>query len=180
MGRKFSIRVLVLGLATLISQIHLGWIVHSLHPNILQVQLTFDAQRFWAIVDAWGPVGTAIYLSHFPWDWIHIVLYALLGIAICRSNGLFSRIPDVPRRLWALVLPLAGLMDILENAAQLYLLAGASNGGGFVVPASALCSTLKWGLVLTFFGACLWMWLAPVKGRASAPAGAAARAGSPQ
>jgi len=180
MGRKFSIRVMVLGLATLVSQIHLGWIVHSLHPNILEMQFTFSAERFWAIVDAWGPVGTAIYLSHFPWDWIHIVLYALLGIAICRRNGLFSRLPDVPRRLWALVLPLAGLLDTLENAAQLYLLAGASNGGGFVVPASALCSTLKWGLVLLFVGACVWMWQATLKERSSVPAGVAARAELPQ
>ena len=46
---------------------------------------------------------------------------------------------------------------MLENAAQLYLLAGASNGGGFVVPASALCSTIKWLLVLLFAGACVWM-----------------------
>ena len=178
MGRKYSMRVLILGLATLVSQINLGWIVRGLHPNILEVQFTFSAERFWAIVDAWGPVGTAIYLSHFPWDWIHILLYAMLGIAICRRNGLFSRLPDVPRRLWALVLPLAGLMDMLENAAQLSLLAGASNGGGFVVPASALCSTLKWSLVLAFFGACLWMWLAPLNGQASVRAGATARAGT--
>lgn len=180
MGKNFSIRVAVLGLAVLISQMHLGWIVRGLDPNILRVQFTFDAQRFWAIVDAWGPVNAAIYISHFPWDWVHILLYSLLGIAICRRRGIFARVGDVPRRLWALVLPLAGLMDVLENAAQLYLLAGASNGGGFVVPASALCSTIKWLLVLLFAGACVWMWLAPVSGRKGLPAAAAAKAGTPR
>jgi hypothetical protein len=56
----------------------------------------------------------------------------------------------VVRRIMLFALPVAGAFDLAENAAHLYLLAHRPSVGETLVPLSAICSTVKWGLALMF------------------------------
>ena len=157
----------------------LGWIVRGLDPNILQVQF-LRRNASGRSLTAWGPVRHRNLPQSLP-----------LGLdthpAPCSASRL-SRNAGSSRRSWRRSAPSLGAGPAAggphgraRSAAQLYLLAGASNGGGFVVPASALCSTSSGHWCWQLFGACLWMWLAPLNGRNQRSAGeATARAGTPR
>lgn len=140
------------------SQLYLLWQVGGLSPSLPELQLAYSAPRFWAILQAWGADGRALYAAHFLWDHLHTLLYAVWG-ALVVGASLFDGWPR--RRRWALagVMPLAAVADLLENAAHLALLgqggadpaAAARTGlGQGLVAAASVASTLKWLLVLGF------------------------------
>lgn len=135
-------------LLLLASQANLAWMVAPLQPSILALQFAFKPQAYWRIIDLWGASGLALYRAHFSFDAVHPFIYGAFGYLLITRTSLFdgSRL----RSAGMLALPLAALLDLAENAAQLFLLGQAHGLDSIVIPISATCSLLKWGLVGAF------------------------------
>lgn len=145
-----------LGVLVLISQLHMALLLAPLQPHVLTLQLAFEAPRFWQILAQWGPDGVQLYRSHFVYDAPHTLLYGAWGAAMVLGSGLFDGWSSGRRWLMAAVLPAAAVLDLLENAAHLTLLAGPPGEGVGLVPLAASCSLLKWLLLLFFLSVLLW------------------------
>lgn len=136
--------------AVVLSQVHLAYVLGDRHPNIICLQLSFGAERYWGILGAWGDDGLQAYREHFGADFVHLCIYAIFGHVLATRGGLF---PDGDTRAsgrLAALMPLAALFDLAENLLQLRLLAGPFGGQSMAIPLSALCASLKWGLVVVF------------------------------
>jgi hypothetical protein len=136
--------------ALVASHANLVWMVISLHPNILALQLSFTAESFWHVIDSWGPSGVAIYLSTFAYDTVHPFIYGAFGYLVVSRTALFSNAGDSARSFFLFSLPVAGFFDLLENGAHLHLLAQPPGSGALIVPLSGTCSAIKWGLAVLF------------------------------
>ena len=139
-----------------LSQGYLVQLLHQLRPNILFLQFTFDPVRYWAILEAWGSDGERAYREHFAYDFLHLFIYAACGRIVVTRGALFA--PEACRlaSITAWLLPLAAVFDLAENLLQLHLLAGPVGASSLVIPLSALCSALKWGLAAGFAGVIGW------------------------
>ena len=146
--------VLVAGLVLAASQAYLIYLVDDLRPNILVLQLTFDANGYWGILGQWGEAGREAYRGHFGYDTLHALIYAVFGYLLATRGGVFAAAEARLGRRAAWMLPVAALLDLLENHLQLQLLAGPSGAQVAAIPLSALCSAAKWALALAF---ALWM-----------------------
>ncbi|HQC81475.1 MAG TPA: hypothetical protein PLS67_13320 [Accumulibacter sp.] len=136
----------------------------SLHPSIFMLQLSFTAESFWHIIEQWGTPGVAIYRAHFVFDNIHPFIYGVFGYLMVAKTPLFAGMPPVVHRTALLTLPIAGLCDLLENAAHNYLLALPHGTDSPIIPLSAVCSSIKWGLATAFALAFIvrlaqWQWV---------------------
>lgn len=140
--------------ALLVSQVHLALIVGMRRPNIICLQLSFSAERYWGILSAWGADGLRAYREHFAADALHLCVYALFGYIVATRGGLFPQSAGRAAGRLAALLPLAALFDVAENLLQLRLLAGPFGAESMLIPMSASCSLLKWGLVIFF---ALWV-----------------------
>lgn len=138
------------GVAVAVSQVHLARLVGAYRPNILFLQLSFSPERYWGILRAWGLEGLQAYRGHFAADWLHLCLYALFGYLLAHRGGLFVETENRASGRLAALLPLAALFDVAENLLQLRLLAGPFGAPSALIPLSAACSLLKWGLVVVF------------------------------
>lgn len=159
-------------LAFVISQANLAVMLAPLHPSVFALQLAFTAEDFWRVVAAWGGTGLATYRAHFFFDNLHPFTYGAFGYLAVWHSGLFTGDGPGRRRLLAQMLPLAGVFDLAENVAHLYLLDQPAGSGGILVPLSALCSLGKWSLAALFamligwrVGGGLWQWLRGDTGR---------------
>lgn len=145
--------LLLTGLATVavtVSQVHLAHLVGARRPNIVCLQLSFSAERYWGILSAWGADGLRAYRGHFAADFLHLCIYALFGHVLATRGGLFPDCDSRASARLASLLPLAALFDLAENLLQLRLLAGPFGAPSMTIPVSAVCSSVKWGLVLVF------------------------------
>ena len=156
MNRPSRLATLVATLIFIVSQGYLGYPLHHLRPNILVLQLTFDADRYWAILAAWGDAGMSAYRAHFSHDFIHAFVYAAFGYVVATRGGLFAPEAQRAARRTAALLPVAALFGLAENLLQLHLLAGPVGAASLAIPLSALCSTVKWGLAAGFAGVIGW------------------------
>lgn len=146
--------VLAAGLAFVASQAYLIQLLGDLRPNILILQLTFDANRYWEILGQWGEAGREAYRRHFVYDTLHALNYAAFGYLLATRGGLFAAADAPAMRRAAWMLPVAALLDLLENQLQLQVLDGPFGAPVAAIPLSALCAAGKWALVLAF---ALWM-----------------------
>ena len=90
-----------------VSQVYIGGLVHQLRPNIFVLQLSFQSDRYWAVLGQWGEAGLRSYRAHLPWDFAHLFIYAAFGYVLATRAGLFGD-PDSPAaRRTAWMLPLA-------------------------------------------------------------------------
>jgi len=137
-------------LAFVLSQGYLLFQFHRLRPNILVLQLAFDAERYWAILGAWGATGLQAYRDHFSWDFVHLGIYSVFGFLMATRSGLFAPSEGQAARRAAWMLPWAAAFDVAENLLQLHLLAGPFGASSPAIPLSALCSAIKWGLATVF------------------------------
>lgn len=144
--------------AFVVSQVHLIWMLAPLEPNLLVLQLAFSAEDYWRILGLWGTSGVAIYRAHFAWDAIHPFIYGALGYFLVANTRLFAATRPGLRRTMLFALPLAGALDLVENTAQLFLLAQPPGTAAAVVALSASCSALKWGLAAFFAAGVGWCW----------------------
>ncbi len=141
--------ILILSAALLlVSHIHLTVMLAPLEPGILAIQFAFTPQAYWRVMDLWGSSGVALYRAHFAFDNFHPLIYGAFGYLLITGTTLFEG--QRLRRVAMLVLPLAGLFDLVENAAQLFLLAQPLGIDSTVIPLSATCSAVKWALVVFY------------------------------
>lgn len=135
-----------------VSQLHLVYLFGNLRPNIISLQLSFSAVRYWGILSAWGADGLQVYREHFAADMLHLCIYALFGHVVATRGGLFAEYEARASGRLAALLPLAALFDLAENLLQLHLLAGPFGAPSVAIPLSAVCSSAKWGLAVVFAG----------------------------
>jgi hypothetical protein len=147
-ARRDGLWVSLTTLAFALSQGHLAWMLAPLKPNLLALQLAFSAEAFWGVIAAWGEGGVAVYRAHFPFDFIHPFVYGAFGQVLATRTALLG--PGRARQLMAWALPVAGAFDLVENTLHLHLLAQPTGSGAGLVPVSASCSALKWGLALVY------------------------------
>lgn len=147
--------LLLTGLVSVVaaaSQLHLLYLFGGLRPNILCLQLSFSAVRYWDVLSAWGADGLQVYREHFAADMLHLCIYALFGHVVATRGGLFAEREARASGRLARLLPLAALFDLVENLLQLHLLAGPFGAPSVAIPVSAACSSVKWGLAVVFAG----------------------------
>ena len=154
MTKDSRLPVLAAGLAFVVSQAYLIFLLVDLRPNILVLQLTFDATGYWEILEQWGEAGRKAYRRHFRHDTLHALIYAAFGYLLATRGGLFADTDAPGRRRAACMLPVAALLDLFENHLQLQVLAGPFGAQVAAIPLSALCAACKWALALGF---ALWM-----------------------
>ncbi|SFC37360.1 hypothetical protein SAMN05421780_10520 [Flexibacter flexilis DSM 6793] len=150
-----KILVWVVTLIYLASQIHLAYMVNSLKPSLVQLQLTFTAAGFWGIIEQWKTEGLLIYLSHFSWDLFHVLAYSAFGIVMVQQTTFFKKFSPVWYRFFLAALPVAGIMDLIENELHLYIITLPHGTATTLVPLAATCSLIKWILALGFMGTLL-------------------------
>lgn len=150
MTQKSRSVVTLASLAFVSSQTYLAYLLEGLRPNILSLQLTFHAGRYWEILGLWGEAGRVAYLGHFGYDGVHAFIYAVFGYLLATRGGLFASAEARAMARTAWMLPAAALLDLLENLLQLQVLAGPFGAQTAAIPLSALCAACKWGLALWF------------------------------
>jgi hypothetical protein len=126
MTRKPRGVLIVASLAFVSSQTYLAYLLGGLRPNILTLQLTFHAGRYWEILGLWGELGQRAYQGHFGYDGVHAVIYAVFGYLLATRSGLYPAAEAQAMARTAWMLPGAALFDLLENLLQLQVLAGPS------------------------------------------------------
>lgn len=137
-------------LVYVVSQAHIGGLLYQLRPNIFVLQLSFQSDRYWAVLGQWGEAGLRSYQAHLPWDFAHLFIYAAFGYLLATRAGLFGD-PDSPAaRRTAWMLPLAAVFDLAENLFQVHLLGGPFGAESLAIPLSACCSAVKWSLAAGF------------------------------
>lgn len=142
--------VVLFGLAFVLSQANLGYMLGPLSPNIVAVQLTFHSQAFWEAMTAWGPEGMArLKATMQPWDMLHPFIYGVFGYLLVMRTHLFTLKPPW-HQIFAWMLPVAGACDLLENVCELYLLSLPFGSQSVAIPVSATFSLVKWGLAAGF------------------------------
>jgi hypothetical protein len=132
------------------SQVNLAVIVAPLHPSILSLQLAFTPEAFWHVIELWGASGLALYQAHFQFDNVHPFIYGTFGFLLVSRTSLFSSARPLVYRAILLLLPVAGLFDLVENTAHIYLLDKPRGFNSVIIPFSATCSLIKWVLASLF------------------------------
>ncbi len=132
------------------SQANLALILAPLHPNIFLLQLSFTPEAYWHVTGLWGVSGLAVYRAHFQFDNVHPFIYGAFGFLLVSRTPLFSSASPRVYRAILLSLPVAGLSDLAENAAHIYLLGQAQGFRSVIIPVSATCSLFKWVLASLF------------------------------
>ena len=150
MKHSSKLIVIVSTVAFVFSQAYLISLLHSLRPNLVELQLTFSPDRYWEILALWGEAGRQAYRDHFAHDFLHIAIFSIFGYLLARRAGLFGPGERALELRVAAILPVAGLFDLGENLLQLRLLSGPVGVSTIVIPVSALCSSAKWMLAAMF------------------------------
>ena len=133
-----------------VSQANLAIMLSQLHPSIFSLQLAFTSESFWHVINVWGAPGLEIYRAHFVFDNVHPFIYGVFGFMLVSRTTLFSGVGPWVYRVILLLLPIAGLFDLIENAAHIYLLGQPQGIQSVIVPFSGTCSLLKWILASIF------------------------------
>ncbi|MDD5224641.1 MAG: hypothetical protein PHE84_11700 [bacterium] len=149
---------LVFGILYLINQGIIYSILSRLGHDAIRLQLTFSSQVFSDILAKWGDAGLNIYLSHFYFDYPHVILYSVcLASGIAYLTHRADRAPS-PFILFAFTLPfIAGILDALENTFHLIMIFHRACLTPTLVAISGTCTNLKWlsafasVLIMSFF-----------------------------
>ncbi len=142
----------------LISQTNLIWMVISLKPSLLALQLAFTPDRFWQILQAWGPQGVELFRWHFVFDMVHPLIYGSFGFIAASKSPWFLNQGLSGQRLFKWMLPTAALLDYCENLSHLQLLSMAVGSGAGLVLFASVCSAIKWLLAGWFTVVLLRSW----------------------
>ena len=150
MTRKPRGVLMLASLAFVSSQTYLAYLLGGLRPNILTLQLTFHAGRYWEILGLWGELGQRAYQGHFGYDGVQDLIKADIGNLLATRSVLYPAAEAQAMARTAWMLPGAALFDLLENLLQLQVLAGPFGAQTAAIPLSALCAACKWGLAAWF------------------------------
>ncbi|MCX5866559.1 MAG: hypothetical protein NT009_03620 [Proteobacteria bacterium] len=135
----------IFGVLYLINQAIIYSILSRLGPDALKLQLTLSSQVFAEILAKWGDAGLKIYLSHFYFDFHHVILYS-----VCLASSiavLTHRKGQAPSSfaLFAFVLPFAAAkLDVLENTLHLIMIFHRAYLTPALVAVSGIATNVKW------------------------------------
>lgn len=135
--------------------------LHGLRPGALELQLSFDARRFGAVVHQWSADDVARYRAHLPWDFVLLASYGAFGWLLATHSATFGALGPAGRAFAAWALPLAALFDAGENALHLWLTEVPRFGVGWVYPVAAGCAAVKWTLALAWMLVLAWALVRP-------------------
>ena len=141
-SRKIAV---IFGILYLINQAIIYSILSQLGTDALKLQLTFSSQVFAEILAKWGDAGIKLYVSHFYFDYPHVILYS-----VCLASGfanLTHQKGEAPSSFvfFAFVLPfVAAILDALENTFHLIMIFHRAYLTPALVAVSGTCTNLKW------------------------------------
>ncbi|MGZ3247774.1 MAG: hypothetical protein ACXU61_11940 [Croceibacterium sp.] len=138
------------GIASLLLFSGLAWYLAPLEPGVLALQFAFTPRAFAQVVHAWPPEHLLRYRSHLPFDCLLLTCYGSFGYLLASRSRLFAGCTRSTRTAAALALPLAAVFDATENALHWWLTEVPRFGVVLPYVASAVCSTLKWALLVGF------------------------------
>lgn len=122
-------------------------------PNIFDLQLAFTVEKFQAVLAAWGGQNVRAYINSMWLDFLFPIAYAL---ALSSWLALLTHRTDRPPARPALLLftaPfLAALLDYVENALHLLMLAILHTTPPGIVFLASLAAACKWTLAALALG----------------------------
>jgi len=125
--------------------------LQPLQPGVLALQLSFTPRAFAQVVHSWSADDLARFRAHLPLDALFALVYGAFG------HRLFTVLRTGRLGAWARwLLPLAALLDLLENALHAWLTAAPRFDLPALYLAGGVCAALKWALVLGFGAALAW------------------------
>lgn len=159
--------VAAITLLFIISQTHLALMFAPLEPNFLKLQLAFGAETFSEVLQHWGTDGVALFLSHFPFDFVHVFIYGAFGYLWATRTELFAGLSTALAQFARWSLPAAAVLDTVENLLDMHLIELVQGApAAQIVPVmqentalvalAATCATAKWILAALF--ALLFAW----------------------
>ena len=130
----------------------LAMAIHAapLEPSIPAIQLTFSKASFDAIIAQWQPEGVRRFRWHFAIDFPFLVSYAWFGYLLSRHSRCGSGRSACARELLAWALPVAAIMDGVENVLHLSFVDAAVSLPGAMYFAAGVVATAKWALIVAF------------------------------
>ncbi|MFZ5889425.1 MAG: hypothetical protein ACOYYF_18460, partial [Chloroflexota bacterium] len=116
-------------------------------PTIFDLQLAFTAEKFQAVLAAWGEQNVRAYINGMWLDFLYPIAYAL---ALSSWLAVLTHRPDRPPARLTLSLfaaPfLAALLDYVENTLHLLMLAILHTTPPALVLLASLAAAVKWTL----------------------------------
>jgi hypothetical protein len=144
---------LVLMILYFVNQGIIGWIVHPLGADMLNLQLTLNAGVFSQIVQGWDADQLAIYYRHFYFDFPHPFIYAAFLASAIATLSKQEGTAKVSMHRFLFYLPfVAGTCDLLENLLHLYLAPRVPDIPEFLVTLSGAATNVKWFLACMCVG----------------------------
>lgn len=122
----------------------------SLSPSIPELQLTFSHAGFHQITGQWSDADMDIFRRHFLIDFPFLLSYGMLGYRMVNGPGAFRRMATETRARLALLLPVAALLDGIENMFQLYFIATDSPAPEYAHLIAGTAALAKWLLIVAF------------------------------
>lgn len=124
--------------------------VHDLDPGVIALQLTFDKDSYRSTLNAWPAGGMHVFRTHFALDFPFLTSYGLFGYLLAQRTGLFARAPVPIQSILPWVLPMAALLDAVENLMHLAIVADFAAAPAALVFSAGIVATLKWLLIAGF------------------------------
>ena len=139
----------------------IAMVVHSssLVPGIPALQLTFNEAAFNAILAQWGNDGISVFRAHLRIDFLVLTSYGSFGYLFVRYGTLFQQLSKSARRVASWVMPIAALLDAIENLLHLQLISNAANHPPALYLVAGMVSTGKWLLIADFMAGTLYLLL---------------------
>ncbi|MBI9077124.1 MAG: hypothetical protein JEZ02_17070 [Desulfatibacillum sp.] len=143
----------ILGGLYLVNQILIGWIVHPLGADMLNLQLTLNEAVFSKIVQGWSQDQLAIYYRHFYLDFLHPFIYAGFLASAIATLSKQEGTSTVSMHRFLFYLPfVAGTCDLLENCLHLFLIPRVPDIPEALVALSGGATNIKWFLACMCLG----------------------------
>jgi hypothetical protein len=122
----------------------------SLSPSIPELQLTFSLTGFQQITGLWSDADMDIFRRHFLIDFPFLLSYGMLGYRMVNGPGVFRSMGTATRVRLALLLPVAALLDGMENMFHLYFIAADSSAPEHAYLIAGMAALVKWLLIVAF------------------------------
>ena len=126
-------------------------------PGIPALQLTFNETAFKAVLAQWGPDGIARFRAHLRIDFLVLTSYGVFGYLFVRYRGLFQHLGKAARRVAGWAMPVAAMLDAIENLLHLQLISEPATHAPALYLAAGLVSTGKWLLIASFLAGTLYL-----------------------
>jgi hypothetical protein len=136
--------VVIVGTLALTLFIAMASYTSPLRPSIPELQFTYNAQAFHAIVAAWPPDGMVRFKLHFLIDFPFLLCYGALGYLISTRTRLFVRCSPRLRSTLACMLPASAAADAVENLLHVYLISATGPLPETLYVLAGAVALLKW------------------------------------